>query len=172
MNPDSRKLIRKALGWALVAALLLTGCDRIEALWRGDRCVLSERPIHAATRVRLAVENGPRGYACCLRCAVTYARQTGKTVRIDFVTDYLTHKPLDPEKALYVTGSDVNLCMGPPLREEGGHSGNLAEMWDRCAPSSLAFGDAREAANFQSIHGGRVERFEQVADGTRVVPHR
>ncbi len=146
------------------AALILAapGCRRIDALFHSNRCVLSDRPIHAPLAVQVAVDGGPHGEACCLRCAVTYAEQYGKRVRVLWVTDYPTGRRLNPKRATYVTGSDVNRCMGPPDEASGGRRESEMIVWDRCAPSSIAFAKLSDAETFQRIHGGRIQTFTEV----------
>ncbi len=169
----------RATYWSAVAIVVLAtimlaaaGCRQIEALLPQNRCVLSDRPIHACLAVRVAVDGGPRGEACCLRCAVTYAEQYGKRVRILWVTDYPTGRRLDPERATYVTGSDVNRCMGPPDEASVGRRETDTIVWDRCAPSSIAFAKLEDAEAFQRIHGGRIQTFSKVIGSAHVVAAR
>jgi nitrous oxide reductase accessory protein NosL len=152
--------------------VLAPGCRRIEALFHSSRCVLSNRPIHANVAVRVAVDGGPRGEACCLRCAITYAQQYRKRVRVLWVTDYTTGRRLDPERATYVTGSDVNRCMGPPDQASASRRETDVIVWDRCSPSSIAFARRNDAAAFQRIHGGRIQTFAEVIGAANVVATR
>ena len=154
---------RTAIVLALVSLILAApGCRRMNALFHTNRCVLSDRPIHAPLAVQVAVDGGPHGAACCLRCAITYAEQYRKQVRVLWVTDYPTGHRLDPERATYVTGSDVNRCMGPPDEASGARRQSEMIVWDRCAPSSIAFSRLNDAEAFQRIHGGRIQTFAEV----------
>jgi len=167
---NSRATYRCALVLVVLASIILpvAGCRQIYALFGPNRCVLSDRPIHARLAVRVAVDGGPHGEACCLRCAVTYAEQYGKRVRVLWVTDYPTGRRLNPERATYVTGSDVNRCMGPPEEASVGRRETDMIVWDRCAPSSIAFAKLEDAEAFQRTHGGRVQTFSEVIGSAHV----
>lgn len=155
---------------AVLAALSLAapGCRQLDALLHPNRCVLSDRPIHASMAVRVAVDGGPHGEACCLRCAVTYAQQYRKRVRVLWVSDYLTRRHLDPAHAIYVTGSDVNRCMAPPDEVSNSRREVDKLVWDRCSPSSIAFAKLSDAEAFQRIHGGRIQSFGEVVGSADV----
>jgi hypothetical protein len=158
---------------ALITAVTATaGCQRIKTFIRGDRCVLSDRVIHPGMAVRLAVEGGPSGKACCIRCAISCSIQTGKTVRILWVTDYSTHKRIAADHAWYVTGSDVAPCVSSPAEASAGRRECLIMGWDRCAPSSLPFAIMDEARAFQQVHGGRIQTFAEVVGSSKVVAAR
>jgi len=95
--------------------------------------------------------------ACSITCALAYQRATGKKVRFLRVTDFLSGKTLDPQKAFYVKGSDVNPC------EEHSRSLIVSEFrtplyldWSRYTPTVLAFATREDAEKFQKEHGGRV----------------
>jgi nitrous oxide reductase accessory protein NosL len=148
------------------------GCRQIYALYHPNRCVLSDRPIHAPLAVSVAVDGGPHGEACCVRCAITYAEQYRKRVRILWVTDYVNGSRLGAEQAVYVTGSDVNHCMGPPEQPSIGRRESDTIVWDRCAPSSIAFAKLEDAEAFQRSHGGRIQTFSQVIGSANVVASR
>jgi hypothetical protein len=161
---------RSAVAIVLTTIMLAAaGCRQIEALLPQNRCVLSDRPIHAGLAVRVAVDGGKQGEACCLRCAVTYAEQYGKQVRVLWVTDYPTGRRFDPERATYVTGSDLIRCMEPPAQASVGHRETETIVWDRCAPSSIAFAKLEDAEAFQRIHGGRFQTFSKVIGSAHVV---
>jgi nitrous oxide reductase accessory protein NosL len=165
MKTDSQKALRAVLALAALALLAsagAAGCDKIETLVHGDRCVLSDRAIHPYMAAEVAVEGGPSGRACCIRCAITYAQQTGKQVRVMSVTDYRTRKPIAPDHAFYVTGSNVAPCVGPPMEATAGRRECCILGFDRCAPSTLAFASEQDAIRFQREHGGRIETFAEL----------
>jgi hypothetical protein len=169
----------RATYWSAVAIVVLAtimlaaaGCRQIEALLLQNRCVLSDRPIHTGLAVRVAVDGGKQGEACCLRSAVTYAEQYGKQVRVLWVTDYPTGRRLNPEWAAYVTGSDVIRCMEPPEQASVGRRETDTIVWDRCAPSSIAFAKLEDAQALQRIHGGRIQTFSEVIGSAHVVAAR
>lgn len=162
----TRRRVFTVLAVLAVAAIGFAGCDKIETLMHGDRCVLSDRVIHPRMAATIAVQDGPSGRTCCIRCAITYAQQTGKDVRVVSVTDYLTHKQLAPDKASYVTGSDVAPCVGPRVKATGSRRECCFLGWDRCSPSTVAFANIQEAQRFQREHGGRIETFADLARPT------
>ncbi len=165
-----------ALTIFLMLAVILslsTGCRRLNALFEPvGGCVLSRRPIHPDVAVKVAVEEGKEGEACCLRCAISQAKQYGTKVRILWVTDYSTGRKLDPDRAIYVTGSDVNRCMHAPKEASAGRREVEVTVWDRCAPSSIAFSNPDEARAFQHEHGGVIQTFAQVIGSAKVVANR
>jgi hypothetical protein len=161
-----------ALAGLAVLAAGIGGCDKLYGLVYGDRCVLSGRVIHPGMAVRVAVEGGRQGRACCLRCAITEAEQTGKKVTVLSVTDFDTGKPLSPRDAIYVVGSNINMCTGPPFEASSGRHECVILGWDRCSPSALAFANADEAQAFQQAHGGGIETFAQVIGPAKVVASR
>jgi len=161
----SRLLLAVAVLAAVAAGF--AGCDRIDALIHGNRCVLSDRVIHPRMAVEIAVEGGPSGRACCIRCAISYAQQNRKKVRVTWVTDYLTRRRLAPDRAWYVTASNVAPCVGPPMEATSDRGECCFLGWDRCAPSTIAFASEREAIRFQREHGGRIETFAELARSTQ-----
>lgn len=167
----SRRFVASLVALAGLAVLAagIGGCDKLYGLVFGDRCVLSGRVIHPGMAVRVAVEGGPHGRACCLRCAITEAEQTGKKVTVLSVTDFDTRKPLSPRDAIYVVGSNFNMCTGPPFEASSGRRECVVLGWDRCSPSAVAFANRDEARVFQKAHGGRIETFAQVIGSTKVV---
>lgn len=174
MYPDRRWRVPVWFGLSLAAiALCAAGCQRIEQLVYPDRCVLSAREIHPGMAVRLVVaDGGPSGKSCCLRCAISYSLQTGKTVRILWVTDYSTHKRIAAAGAYYVTGSNVAPCLGPAQEATSSRRECIVRGWDRCSPSSLPFATLDEARAFLQAHGGHIQTFAEVVGGAKVVAER
>ena len=167
MKTDSQ-VLRAVLALAALALLVAgaAGCDKIQTLIHGDRCVLSDRVVHSNMAAEVAVEGGPSGRACCIRCAITYAQQTGKKVSVASVTDYRTREPIAPDHAFYVTGSNVAPCVGPPMEATAGRRECCILGFDRCAPSTVAFASEQDAIRFQREHGGRIETFAELARST------
>lgn len=125
-------------------------------------CPLSGRQIHSQTRARADI--GGKNYdTCCLRCAITEARQTGKVLQVLQIADYETGKLLDPEKAWYVEGSSVNPCMSmtPGAKRADQHSICLLGF-DRCSPSVLGFSSEQNARAFIAQHGGVLKRLDKL----------
>jgi chloride channel protein, CIC family len=136
-----------------------------------DRCPLSGCHVDAG----MAVEVEVRGHAdcaraCCLQCTIAYSQQTGNTVRVRWVTDYLTHKTIAPEDAWYIEGSDITPCAGgPPLAVGASRRGECLITRHRCEPSIIAFTGMSAARGFREEHGGRLQTFSAIVAGTELV---
>jgi hypothetical protein len=164
-----RQVLWLALGAFFVSAgLSLPGCDRINTWLHPNRCSLSGRTIHRGMGVRIQVGGRGPSRACCLRCVTAYAEQTGKTVRVLSVTDYVGHGPIAPKHAFYVVDSHVTPCAAP-LVEVGADRRELPlRDWDRCVPSTIAFARRDDALQFQAQEGGTIESFDEIVAGTKV----
>jgi len=124
-------------------------------------CPICMRHEHGDSVVRVKVEGEAPFDACCLSCALSFERQTAKPLSIVSVTNHETGKPLDPEAATFVLGSDVSPCTHDThqLRLEGEA---LPVQWDRCLPSILAFASRQSAESFRAQHGGRLRSFQEL----------
>src|SRR3972149_3691463 len=98
-------MAKERLTGAIVVSLLLVGlvAGGFWLLRHGghEECSVCRREIHAQSRAVVEV-NGERETLCCARCAVTLARQRGKSVRLVEVADYSSERALRPEDAFYV----------------------------------------------------------------------
>lgn len=132
------------------------------AVWRrmkpADVCPVCLRHEHRDSVVTFRAEGEEPTEACCLSCALSYGRQTGKPVTIVAVTDHVTGKPIDPSRAYFVIGSDVSPCTHAMPAEEP----QPAVRWDRCLPSILAFSSREAAETFSEQYGGRRRRLEEL----------
>ena len=130
-------------------------------------CPFSGREIHPQTRALVTI--GGRKYeTCCVRCAIIEARQTGKSLRVLKVADFETSKLLNPNKAWFVEGSGVNLCMSmSQAAESPGRESVYLRGFDRCSPSALAFSSEKQARAFISEHGGILRRLEDLQDESK-----
>ena len=130
-----RALITAAVGLVLVA--LVVAGYRLVANREGSFCGFCHRPIHANTKV-IAEIDGRRRTVCCARCAISEAYQEKKPVRLIEVTDYVTSKSVDPEKAYFVDGSNKVLCNhDAAMLDESRQAHQLT--YDRCFPGTYAF---------------------------------
>lgn len=157
---------------AVTAVASLQGCRRFAALFHhSNQCSLDERPIHPEMKVRVLLEGRKAATdGCCIRCAINYAKQTGTTVHLLSVTDYATRHPISPDRAFYVTGSDFSPCAMHDVAVSGGRREIETNEWDRCAPSSIAFASLEDARQFQNLHGGRIQNWNELVGPNRVVP--
>lgn len=159
---------------AVSAILTAQGCGRFRALFhRADVCSLDERPIHQEMKVRVLIEGRKEATdGCCIRCAINYAKQSGTMVRVLSITDYATHRPIPPDRALYVTGSDFSPCAvsEAAVTVSGGRREVASSEWDRCIPSSVAFANTNEAREFQKQHGGTIQNWKELVGLNSLVP--
>jgi hypothetical protein len=152
------------VGLALTVALAAVVAPRVTRWWTAPPpgyCPICLRHEHGDSVVRLKVEGEGVIEACCLSCALSYGRQSAKPVSIVSVMNHETSKPLDPEAATFVLGSDVSPCTHntQQLRLAGEA---LPVQWDRCLPSILAFASRQAAEWFGAQHGGRLRSFQEL----------
>lgn len=146
----------------LGAVLVILGAWYLLTQRQAKVCPFSGREIYPQTRALVTV--GGRKYeTCCVRCAIIEARQTGKPLRVLKVADFATSKLLNPNKAWFVEGSNVNLCMSmSPAAKSPSRESVLLREFDRCSPSALAFSSEKQARAFIAVHGGVLRRLEDL----------
>lgn len=151
----------------VVMALGLAGAVAAPRLWQWwmapprGYCPICHRHEHGNSGVTLAVKDEGVIETCCLSCALSYGRQTSKPVTVVSVTNHETGKPLAPDRATFVVGSDVTPCThdAKQLRIDGEA---VPVQWDRCLPSILAFAARAPAEIFQQQHGGTLRSFQEL----------
>lgn len=152
--------ITGAIVVGLLLAVLMAGGFWMLRHGGHEECSVCRRPIHAQSRA-VAEVNGERESLCCARCAITLARQRGKSVRLVEVADYSSERMLRPEDAFYVEGSRVVLCAThEPMMDPTKHA--MARVFDRCEPSLYAFARRADAAAFARENGGAVLTYQQL----------
>jgi hypothetical protein len=125
-------------------------------------CPFSGRRIHPQTRALVSI-GGRRYQTCCVRCAIIEAQQTGKPLRVLKVADFETTKLLDPDKAWFVEGSQVNLCMSmSPAAVSPGRESVYRRAFDRCSPSVYAFANEQQARAFIVQRGGVLKHLKDL----------
>lgn len=162
--------------WMLVSLLLLVIAGTAGGvLWNTwsrpppGHCPFCLRAEHAEARVVIEAEGERPRDACCMSCALSYQRQTGKRIRVLSVTDHRTHQVIDPVDAAFIIGSDESPCQHDMIRL--GEEKSVDEVrWDRCLPSILAFGSRDQASAFQAEHGGAVRTLTELMDTPGTVP--
>jgi hypothetical protein len=128
-------------------------------------CELSGRPIDANMRT-IAYLGKNRKILCCPTCALSAAAQTHLPLHFERLTDYETSRPLRPEDAFAVEGSDAIPCerahgtMTTEMLNQDGQP--VPIVFDRCSPSILAFASRASAERFAAGHGGRVGTFLEI----------
>lgn len=130
-------------------------------VWRGRTpafCEIDARPIHGNMHTLVRVD-GKRLHACCARCGLTLASQAHRQIEILEVTDYVSGRPLPAAEAYFVEGSQIEVCSGPRLNRKEGLT-PYVRLFDRCAPSLLAFARQEEARAFAAEYGGTIKHLD------------
>lgn len=124
------------------------------------RCHACQREIHASVKV---VADLPVGTAtfCCLACAISEQQQNHLQIQFRSVADFATGRMVEPESAIYLAGSEVNMCHQAHQHASAEHQ-PMPEAFDRCSPSILAFTQREAADTMQRQHGGEVLGFNQL----------
>jgi len=123
-------------------------------------CEFSARPVHTQTKA-VALVDGEKKIFCCPACALTLRAQTGQSVQFVELTDYETARPLAPNEAFVVRGSEINMCVTQHMLME--ESKQAAHMdFDRCMPSLVAFARKQAAEHFLQVHGGTLVSFQEL----------
>ncbi len=162
----------KSGGIRLIGALLVLGITasvagpRVWHWWTAPPagyCRFCHRQEHKESLVKFQAEGERVTEACCLSCALNYGRQTHKAVTIVTVTDHENGKPLDPNTATFVVGSDVSPCTHlHDTMQVGPEREAYPVRWDRCLPNVLAFGSQGSAEAFRREHGGRLRSLQEL----------
>ena len=160
----TRRIFWLAAGVLAVGLTVAVAAPRLRNWWAAPRpgyCPICQRHEHGDSVVRLQAEGERVIEVCCLSCALNYGRQTSKAVTILSVTDHDSGKPLDPDRATFVVGSEVSPCTHgvEQMRLEGEA---LPVRWDRCLPSILAFSSPESAAAFRAQHGGHLRTLQEL----------
>lgn len=124
------------------------------------RCYACQREIHSSVKV---VADLPVGTAtfCCLACAISEQQQIHRQIRFLSVADFVSGRMVEPESAIYLAGSEVNMCHQAHQQPSAEHQ-PMPEAFDRCSPSILAFTNREAADSMRRQHGGEVLVFNQL----------
>jgi hypothetical protein len=128
---------------------------------RPNTCPICDRSIHGHSSALVLIDK-KRVRVCCLRCGITHNFQVGKPGVVVEVTDFTSEKPIKPNGAFYVEGSQVSMC--------DPHTGSLVDQtkhpllrtFDRCEPSTYAFADRKDAEEFVQQNGGKLLTSEEL----------
>lgn len=162
-----RVVVAAVLGLGLVLGVVAGGWyvlrERAPAV-----CEIDARPIHHNMHTLIKVD-GKRLHSCCARCGLTLAAQAHLQVEILEVTDYVSGRPLPADQAVYVEGSRVEVCSATRLRVDESRT-PYARLFDRCAPSLLAFAREDQARAFLAENGGSLKRLEELMREAAALP--
>lgn len=154
----------------LIGALLVLGVTagiagpRVWRWWMAPppgHCPICLRHEHKESLVKFQAAGEGITEVCCLSCALTYGRQTGKAITILHVTDHDNRQPLAPDMATFVVGSEVSPCTHA-MAHVGPEAETYRVRWDRCLPSILAFASQKSAEGFRGEHGGRLRSLAEL----------
>ena len=79
-----------------------------------------------------------------------------------YVTDFATGKHIDATRAVYIEGSDVNLCHQPEVMKSESGGCCAYSVYDRCSPSVIAFENTNDTRFFLEKHGGLIVKFDDL----------
>ncbi len=102
-------------------------------------CSMCNKPALERTVFIVQLENGEQKRACCAHCGLMIQSQS-KEAWQSLTADYLHSHMVSANQAIYVIGSELNIC---------------------CVPSVLSFGSQQEAEKFQKGFGGSLLNMEE-----------
>ncbi len=97
-----------------------------------EQCAMCNKSISERTVFIVRLENGEQKHTCCAHCGLMLQTQT-KKISQSLTADYLHGHMISATQAIYICGSDLNIC---------------------CVPSVLSFGSKQDAEKFQNGFGG------------------
>ena len=157
--PDLRRYVPVILIALIGGGLLYLGWMTLDQTSETS-CSVCERALHLASRVE-GVSDGDALTFCCAACALRTEGQGLPELRVTRMFDYSSGQPIDPEDAVTVVGSDLNLCMRDHVLIDAQKEPSQLHF-DRCSPSVFAFASASAAKRFQAEHGGVVKPFVEL----------
>ncbi len=124
-------------------------------------CPICARSIHPHSSAVVLIDKKPVR-VCCIRCGITHNFQVGKPGEVAEVTDFVSDKPMKPDGAFYVEGSQVSMCDPhiSSLVDQTKHPYN--RIFDRCEPSTYAFARREHAEAFVQQNGGKLLTWEEL----------
>lgn len=102
-------------------------------------CAMCSKPVLERTVFIVQLDTGEKKRACCGHCGLMIQSQTANVWQ-SLTTDYLYGHMVSANQAIYVMGSELNVC---------------------CVPSILSFGSQQDAEKFQKGFGGRLVRMDE-----------
>lgn len=115
----------------------------------GSTCDMCKKPVSERTMFLVNLENGKQKRACCSHCGLMLQSREKQTWQ-SLTVDYLHGHMVSANQAIYLMGSDINIC---------------------CVPSILSFGSQQEAEKFQRGFGGTLLDMEQAVQQLQQMMH-
>lgn len=103
-------------------------------------CAMCNKPVSERTMFIVQLESGEKVPACCAHCGLMVQSQSSNVLQ-SFTVDYLHGYMVSANQAIYLIGSELNIC---------------------CVPSVLSFGSQQEAEKFQMGFGGSLMNMTEV----------
>ncbi len=116
---------------------------------RDNSCAMCGKALSARSLFIVKLENGEEQRACCCHCGLMIQGQSGSGWQ-SLTTDFLYGHMVSANQAVYLLGSEVNIC---------------------CVPSILSFGSRQDAEKFQKAFGGDLVNQEQVLSHLQGMMH-
>lgn len=114
------------------------GVTLVTSIVGENLCAMCSKSILERTVFIVRFENGEQKRACCAHCGLMLQSQKKKTAQ-SLTTDYLRGHIISANQAVYVLGSELNVC---------------------CVPSVLSFGSQQDAEKFQKGFGGTLANMQ------------
>lgn len=160
-----RRTFLGVLAFVLLAGSVGFGAWRWVSSRDQQVCTACQRIIHANTRTIAGDSHGSRAF-CCPACALAERQLTGAGFSVTSLTDFETGRPLAPASATIVRASEVNPCLHAAVGSVNEDKRPLRVLYDRCAPSLIAFASHESADAFARQHGGTVVPFTALTAAT------
>jgi nitrous oxide reductase accessory protein NosL len=157
---------KKGKAAALALSLLFLVAIAAGGYWllqetQAKTCPICARSIHPHSSAMVLIDKKPVK-VCCIRCGITHNFQVGKPGEVVEVTDFLSDRPMKPDAAYYVEGSQVSMCdpHESGLIDQTKHP--YSRIFDRCEPSTYAFAHRKDAEAFVHQSGGKLLTWDEL----------
>jgi len=116
---------------------------------RENACAMCGKALSARSLFIVKLESGEERRACCNHCGLMIQSHSGSGWQ-SLTTDFLYGHMVSANQAVYLLGSEINIC---------------------CVPSILSFGSRQDAEKFQKAFGGDLVSQDQVLSQLQGMMH-